>query len=70
MKLFSNDFSRMHAIVALAALINLVLGVGMALGFIPYVPFGEVHGFAGAIILPLFFLLPLYPASEKTCMPR
>ena len=65
MKLFSNDFSRMHAIVALAALINLVLGVGMALGLIPYVPFGEVHGFAGAIILPLFFLLPLLSSKRK-----
>ena len=65
MKLFSNDFSRIHAVVALAALINLVLGVGMALGFIPYVPFGEVHGFAGASILPLLFLLPLLSSKRK-----
>ncbi|HNW86945.1 MAG TPA: hypothetical protein PLP25_05375 [Candidatus Limiplasma sp.] len=65
MKPFSNDFSRMHAVVALAALVNIVLGVSMALGAIPYVPFGEVHGFAGAIILPLFFLLPLLSKKRK-----
>ena len=66
MKLLKSEFSRIHALAALAAAVNLVLGVGMALYLIPYVPFGEVHGFAGAVTLPLLLLLPLLSPKRKS----
>ncbi len=59
MKLFRTDFDRMHAVVACVALVTLVLGAGMALGGIPYYPFGAIHGIAGMLIFPLLLLLPL-----------
>jgi hypothetical protein len=59
MKLFRTDFDRMHAVVACVALATLLLGAGMALGVIPYYPFGVIHGIAGMLIFPLLMLLPL-----------
>jgi hypothetical protein len=59
MKLLKTDFSKYHAIVAIAALVTVCLGAGMAFGWIPYVPFGELHGIAAASIFPLLLLLPL-----------
>jgi hypothetical protein len=59
MKLLKTDFSKYHAIVATAALITVCIGAGMSFGWIPYTPFGEVHGVAAASIFPLLLLLPL-----------
>ena len=65
MKLLKTGFSRIHAVVMLAALVNITLGAGMALGIVPYVPFGEIHGFAGVSVLPLLLLLPLLSPKRK-----
>lgn len=60
MRFFRSDFSRVHAAVASAALITIVLGSLMFFGILPYVPFGVVHGIFGISIFALLLLLPLF----------
>lgn len=60
MRFLRNDFSRVHAAVASAALITVVLGSLMFFGILPYVPFGLVHGILGISIFALLLLLPLF----------
>ncbi|MCE5344294.1 MAG: hypothetical protein LLF96_12030 [Eubacteriales bacterium] len=65
MKLLKTGFSRVHAVVACAALVTLVLGAGMALGLIPYTPYGRIHGILGMTIFPLLLLLPLLSPKRR-----
>ena len=59
MNFLKTSFSRVHAVVMLLALLTVLLGVGMALGIVPFVPFGELHGEFGVAIFPTLLLLPL-----------
>jgi len=59
MKILRTGFARVHAAVALAALVTLTLGALLKFSVLPYVPFGIIHGIAGASIFPLLLLLPL-----------
>lgn len=65
MRVFRSEFSRMHALIMLSALINLLLGAGMALLGWPREPFGFFHGLTGALILPLWVVLPLFSPKRK-----
>ena len=65
MKFLKTELSKIHAVVAFMALITLTIGSGMALGLIPFIPYGELHGLAGASIIPLLLLLPLLSKNRK-----
>lgn len=65
MRFFRSSFLRVHAVVVLLVLTTILLGGGMALGLIPFVPFGEVHGFLGMAIFPTLLLLPLLSSKRK-----
>ena len=65
MKIFKIAFFRVHAAVAGVTVVTLALGAGMALGLIPFVPFGSVHGILGTLILPLWLVLPLFTKNPK-----
>jgi len=65
MKFLKTELSKIHAVVALMALITISVGSGMALGLIPYKPYGELHGLAGASIIPLLLLLPMLSKNRK-----
>lgn len=65
MNFLKTSFSRVHAVVMLLALATVLLGAGMALGFIPFVPFGEFHGALGVAIFPTLLLLPLLFKKRK-----
>ena len=60
MRFLHNDFSRVHAAVASAALITVVLGSLMFFGILPYEPFGDIHGILGISVFALLLLLPLF----------
>jgi hypothetical protein len=59
MRFLRTDFSKVHAAVASAALITVILGSLMFFGVLPYVPFGVVHGIFGIAIFALLLLLPM-----------
>lgn len=65
MKFLKTDFSRVHAVVMLLALLTILIGAGMALRVIPFIPFGELHGALGVAIFPALLLLPLLSKKRK-----
>lgn len=66
MGFLKTDLSRIHAVFALDALFTVLLGAGMALGLLPYSPYGGIHGIAGIMIFPLLLLLPLLSRQRKS----
>ena len=66
MKFLKSDFSKVHAAVMLAALINILMGVLIALRWLPYGAAAEVHEFFGIALFPLALLLPaLFPSRKQ-----
>ena len=49
----------------LFALINVVLGILLALAVIPYGSFAEIHSFTGAVLFPLLLLAPMLFRKRK-----
>ncbi len=65
MKFLKTGFSRVHAAVAAVALAALLIGGGMALGLIPYRPYGLIHGILGLSVFPLWAVLPLLSKKRR-----
>ncbi|MDD3213675.1 MAG: hypothetical protein PHY64_08370 [Eubacteriales bacterium] len=65
MKFLKTEFGKIHTLIAVFVLATLTLGAGMAFRLIPYIPYGEIHGFLGASIIPLWILLPMLSPRRK-----
>lgn len=60
MKQFKSDFSKVHAIIMVFALINVVMGISLVWPFLPYQAASFLHLMSGLLLIPLVFLLPAF----------
>ena len=66
MKWLRSDFSKVHAVVMLVALVNITMGFMMAFSVIPFNIASELHEVAGLMLLPIILLLlSLYTQRKK-----
>lgn len=65
MKWLRSDFSKVHAVVMLVALVNITMGFMMAFSVIPFNIASELHEVAGLMLLPIILLLPACFKSRK-----
>lgn len=66
MKFVKTEFGKIHAVIATVVFAALLIGAGMAFRLIPYIPYGEIHGILGAMIIPLWIVLPLLSPKRKS----
>lgn len=65
MKRLPSDFSKVHAVVMLVALVNIAMGFMMAFSVLPFNIASELHEIAGLMLLPIILLLPACFKSRK-----
>ena len=58
MKFLKTDFSRVHFVVMLFGLVNVLMGIALTTSFIPYQTAAMLHWISGLLLLPLLMLLP------------
>lgn len=58
-KWFRSDFQKVHGAVMLFGVVNVLMGISLKFGLLPYASAVEVHEFAGFSLVPLLLLLPL-----------
>lgn len=65
MKFLKTDFSRVHFVVMLFGLINVLMGIALTTALIPYQTAALLHWISGLLLLPLLLLLPGFFKNRK-----